>query len=150
MKKVGAFALVLILSGCATATKQTPVVETERCDRAAAYERGKMDASGERAMDGNFIRSCGKEGRAGILQAYKEGYESIQKSQESDVAKKVISDELQTRQAAPTTWVCEIEANSKVFTGMGATRVEASNSAKTVCGNYFDASLCQASECKRE
>ena len=46
-------------------------------------------------------------------------------------------------------WVCEVEASSKIFTGVGVTKDEALGSAKANCGAHFQASYCTKADCKQ-
>lgn len=50
--------------------------------------------------------------------------------------------------APPPAWVCEVESSSKVFTGVGSTRDEASVQARGSCSSHFQARSCAKAECK--
>jgi hypothetical protein len=45
-------------------------------------------------------------------------------------------------------WVCEVEASSKIFTGVGSSRDEAFRSARDTCAFHFQTSYCTRAECK--
>ncbi len=53
------------------------------------------------------------------------------------------------RELAAQAWVCEVEANSKIFTGVGASQQAAVHSAQSTCGSHFQASYCHHAECRQ-
>jgi hypothetical protein len=129
------------------------------CARDQSYARGAREASQGRALDLGFSHSCSPASRVDAIAAYRDGYDSVKPHPAEETA----SAELATGENAPasveasavlrgpaaTAWVCEVEANSKIFTGVGATRDEALGSAKSTCGSHFQASYCNKSDCKQ-
>jgi hypothetical protein len=119
-----AFALVLLMVGCATVNK------SNTCDEKASFARGAKDAEAGAA----FLPLCKGDGE----RAYREGYESRRKRRPSTAS---------GRLPIFPAWVCEVEAESKVFTGVGASVEEARRSARDTCSTHFQASNCQQAEC---
>lgn len=121
-----AFALALLLVSCATAEKKN------HCEEKASYARGVKDAESGAA----FMPVCKGEAE----NAYREGFESKRKRRPAAFARKMPQ--------APG-WVCEVEASTKVFTGVGASAEEATLSAQASCGTHFQSSSCTQTECTR-
>jgi len=152
----------VLLSSCA-GTRQAILVD---CDRDTSLTRGIKDgASGHKARFG-FTRSCTPETRAIAVASYTEGFEASRPRRAhaakelEEVAPESEAEEVGTLDPtvpvpstvrAPSTvaWECEIEANSKVFTGSGITRDEALGSARATCGSHFQAQYCTKSDCKQ-
>lgn len=120
-----ALALPLILVGCATVKKPNT------CDEKASFAQGQKDAQSGYA----FSSAC--DGAA--ERAYRAGFESRKKRKPSSVA----------RMPVFPAWVCEVEASTKIFTGVGASAEEASRAAQKNCSTHFQASSCQQTECSR-
>ncbi|MGZ3650350.1 MAG: hypothetical protein ACXVB9_21455 [Bdellovibrionota bacterium] len=151
----------VLLSSCA-ASRHVVLVE---CDRGTSLTRGIQDgASGHKARFG-FTHSCTPETRALAVSAYTEGFEASRPRRAHIVKEEEVTPEAEAEEVgtldpavpvpstvrAPSTvqWECEIEANSKVFTGSGITRDEALGSARATCGSHYQAQYCTKSDCKQ-
>jgi hypothetical protein len=165
-------ACALLVSGCA-ATHPSALVD---CPRDPALARGVRDgASGHRASTG-FLHFCTPESRAAALSAYREGFaqshpkvkkaslapadaNAKEDAEDSDDETAGVAADPATAPALPLTppvrepsaisWVCEVEANSRVFTGVGQSQDEAVRSARETCGSHFQASYCTKADCKQ-
>jgi hypothetical protein len=152
-----------VLSGCAAFHPTTL-----ECSRETARERGLKDGASGRRADSSFLKTCNADSRAPALGAYREGFEttrpkhkaSREESDEEDDAVETLSVKpvavpsalpapRPVREPSALSWVCEVEANSKVFTGVGGTREEALGSARSTCGSHFQASYCTKADCKQ-
>lgn len=132
-------ALTLVFSGCASVRP-----EPDYCQAKESYDRGARDAAQGLPANPDFIRFC-KDTQLGTLESYHNGYESQRRiapvAPPAPLARPVL--------ARKNTWVCEVEASRKVFTGVGASQDEALRSAKDTCGSHFQASYCTQTECKQ-
>lgn len=128
------------------------VVVLQECSREAGVARGARDGKAGRNADLSFLQNCSPENQSVASVAYREAFDAAKARRN-----KVESNELGSaamaapvgREPAGQRWVCEVEANSKVFTGTGISRDEALGSAKSTCVSHFQASNCTQSECKQ-
>ncbi|HEY8279459.1 MAG TPA: hypothetical protein VIH99_07550 [Bdellovibrionota bacterium] len=97
------------------------------------------------------MKYCTPSTRAPAIAAYHEGFESGRSRREKEKAEVGEGPHTDARERKPATlpWVCEVEASSKVFTGVGNTRDQALGSAMENCGSHFQASYCAEAECKQ-
>lgn len=131
---------VIVISGCAvqpTSVSSIPAI----CDEAKSLQRGKREAEAGQLPSLAAFKSCPAKEREAYHRAYKKGYESVKGNSEALSVEKISLN-------APSSWVCEIEANSKVFTGVGYSQEEAMQSAKKTCGAHMQSSSCGATECR--
>lgn len=121
-----AFALAVLLASCATVKK------TNQCDEKVSYARGAKDAESGAA----FAPLCKGEAES----AYREGFESRRKRRPASLTR---------RMPIVAGWVCEVEASSKIFTGVGSSAEEASRSAQATCSTHSQSDSCSQTECSR-
>ncbi len=147
------FALLLgfALYSCAG---QKPILGSD-CNREMGQARGVRDAKQGRDPDLSFLQSCQDEARSVAFTAYRESFESTKAKMEKE-AKAVLPapglkppSVLPGRDPAGDAWVCEVEANSKVFTGTGLSQEEALGLARSTCVSHFQASHCTEASCKK-
>lgn len=152
---VGAFCVIL-LSSCAL-TRQSSL---PRCSRDASFSRGAKDGVSGHNFEQAFLRSCSPESRGAARLAYREGFGASHVREEGkiklekievtgEILPEIFSISSPLPESASIAWVCEVEANSKIFTGVGGTRDEALGSARSTCGSHFRASYCQKSDCRQ-
>lgn len=138
----------LLLTSCAiTRPKDNP-----ECAESASFEKGASDAATGKAKEFYFPRVCPEDIHADLLQAYRDGYEAERTKHPVLEARTLASTRVADGYAMPiakSTWVCEVEASEKVFTGMGASKAEAAEAAHTTCSSHFQASYCGKTECKQ-
>lgn len=140
------------LNSCA----KKPMLQDD-CNRETGQARGLKDGRAARGPDLSFLQGCTDEARASSLAAYRESYEAARaKKVKGDEGEEVESAQplkppaiLPGREPAAESWVCEVEANSKVFTGTGLSREEALGLARGTCSSHFQASYCTESSCKK-
>jgi hypothetical protein len=154
-----AIGVSVLLSGCASFTHSTLV----DCTREAALSRGAKDGAAGRKIHLQFTRACTSATRELAAAAYREGFESSRPKRKPGLTalKEIAEDEeladsesllpLPSPMRAPSaiSWVCEVEASSKVFTGVGITQTQALGSARANCGSHFQASYCTKSDCRQ-
>lgn len=144
--------LGLALYSCAA---QKPLSSSE-CTREYGQARGVKDGKSSRQPDLSFLQGCNDESRATALAAYRDSFEISKakrdkEEEESPEAKALKPPSiLPARDPAGETWVCEVEASSKVFTGTGLSREEALGLARSTCVSHFQASYCTESSCKKD
>lgn len=123
------------------------------CSREAGLSRGARDAKAGRASDTGFLENCLPENRAAGIAAYREAFEAAAKTkrvkEDAESAITTAASLPPSRKPAAQSWVCEVEANSKIFTGSGASKAEALGAAKSTCVSHFQPSYCNESECKQ-
>ena len=157
--------VIALLSGCAGTMHSTHV----ECTREAALSRGLKDGAAGHKTHLEFARACTSATRELAVAAYHEGFESsrpkrkpgLSAAKDNTGADDLASDsdsedapallQLPSPVRAPSaiSWVCEVEASSKVFTGVGGTQGEALGSARANCGSHFQASYCTKSDCRQ-
>lgn len=148
----------LFLAGCAN---NRPIA-VEKCNRENSFTLGMRDGTSGRTPSYVFLNDCPPASRSSALSAYQEGFNAGR----SRVKALKISPEQErfeenganlrvgplpaepVRQPSNLSWVCEVEANSKIFTGVGLSREEALGSARATCGSHFEASYCEKADCK--
>jgi hypothetical protein len=126
-----------ILVSCASAPVR--VSSSDGCDSKKSYTKGKKDAEQGLLPSIAAYRACGSEQRNLAIRAYKRGYEALSENGALE--------ETETQEI--TAWVCEIEANAKVFTGVGISQEEAIQSAKKTCDSHMQSSSCGTTECRK-
>jgi len=146
MRTVGWLGLFLVLASCAT----TRPAEPDFCQPQISFTKGKQDAQAGIPASAAFTRLCSPKSSPLALLRYREGYEQarLAKRQKSLANLELLSREVEPL-PEPTTWVCEVEAAAKVFTGVGGSLEEATRSAKDTCGAHFQSSSCTQTECKQ-
>lgn len=117
------------------------------CAEAHAFQRGVSDATTGGAL--GLVESCPESDRARLQKSYRAGYESIQAHRLAE-RRAIAAVERTTTETAKPTWVCEVEASQKIFTGVGQSHDEAMRSARSNCGAHFQASSCQQAECSKK
>lgn len=146
-----AFALCATLYSCA----KKPQLQAE-CSAEQGRSRALKDVRSSRGPDLSFLQGCTDEARSAALSAYRESFETAKARKGKGEAE--VEDEatalkapsiLPAREPAAEAWVCEIEANAKIFTGTGISRDEALMLAQKTCGSHFTASYCTESNCKK-
>jgi hypothetical protein len=162
VKKLGTWMVwAFLATGCAT----SPTIPLVDCARDAALARGVKDGAGGRKASLSFLQTCTAETRVSAKAAYREGYASARPKKKEAAIEPIeeIEDDgadVATDTPAPpvtpvrepsaaVSWVCEIEANSRVFTGAGLSRDEALGAARATCGSHFQASYCTKADCKQ-
>jgi hypothetical protein len=152
-----AIGISVLLSGCAGITHST----LADCTREVALSRGMKDGAAGRKTYLQFTRSCTPATRDLAVAAYREGFELSRPKRKAGVTaqKEEVEDEEQAeselllpspvRAPSAISWVCEVEASSKVFTGVGVTQTQALGSARAHCGSHFQASYCTKSDCRQ-
>lgn len=140
----------LVVSGCARMRANSTT-----CTRDAAYMQGTRDASAGSSKEDEFQISCTVSTKDIARKAYREGFNATRakhraknKTSEFD-AEEALLDLPETRTPAGEEWICEVEASSKIFTGMGGNRDEALKSARSSCGSHLQASSCEKADCKK-
>jgi hypothetical protein len=159
MRLIWVGALCAVLFSCALQNQ----AELHECPRDSYFSRGAKDASLGRPLDLSFSPSCTSGSRVDAIAAYRDGFASqhpvLVMADQSEAAPAVpvgpapAMDEAESppalRAPASPSWVCEVESNSKIFTGVGATREEALGSARATCGSHFQAAYCSKADCKQ-
>lgn len=164
-----AICVVVLLTSCAGARHSVQI----ECTREAALARGQADGAAGHKSHLSFTHSCTPETRELAVAAYKEGFQSARPKrkaalsaarEEADTAEVAeLEDENSDTQLAleplpspaaarspsALSWVCEVEASSKIFTGVGGTQTEALGSARANCGSHFQSSYCTKSDCRQ-
>lgn len=148
---IGALSVVL-LTGCAITRHSA----TNPCSREGSLARGQKDAAMGRSQETVFLKTCSQELRPSAQAAYREGFEAARAKRALSGKDEEMLTEIDgipvldsSRAPASPSWVCEVEANSKVFTGVGVSREEATGSAKASCGSHMQASYCEKADCKQ-
>ncbi len=144
---------LIFFSACAGLRQSTAI----DCSREASQSRGVKDGASGHGPQLSFLHSCSIESRSSAQFAYREGFEEGRAQREpefekieSEIAFPLTNlDPSPVRKPAADSWVCEVEAQSKVFTGIGGTRDEALVSARSNCGSHFQASSCNKADCKQ-
>ncbi|MGE3262126.1 MAG: hypothetical protein AB7K68_10130 [Bacteriovoracia bacterium] len=135
----------LALVGCATNRPK----ENSDCTRRVAFQKGVNDATIGRTRE--VAKACRAEVRAGLLQSYHEGFESVRSRRlgqgRGPTGRIRVVSSLPSALNNPT-WVCEVEAAEKIFTGVGTSQEEASTAAHSTCSSHLQASYCRKTECK--
>ena len=161
-----------LLASCAAMRPST----LQNCSREAALAHGVKEGASSHKADLSFLPSCSPESRGAALAAYREGFKSgrssrIREKREPSAQETAEEGEEQSsgeaeapldaatmaglllpgslKEVAAVSWVCEVEAESKVFTGVGVTRDEALGSARATCGSHIQASNCTKADCKQ-
>jgi hypothetical protein len=151
MRKIW-IAVVLACSACATVPPPPAPVVSAACGKDASRRRGADDAAEGRGRDSAYLRLCPPTERDAFLRAYREGFEAAKKlkHREVEVARpEVLTTPAIARLPASPTWACEVEAASRVFTGVGMSEGEAAVAAKDACGAHFQTSSCGQTDCKK-
>ena len=150
-----AFALCAVLFSCA----KKPLLQAD-CSAEQGRSRALKDVRSARGPDLSFLQGCSDESRNAALSAYRDSFEAAKARKgkgepeadaEADTELEALKapSVLPAREPATEAWVCEIEANSKIFTGTGISRDEALMLAKKTCGSHFTSSYCTESNCKK-
>jgi hypothetical protein len=146
----------LILLPTALFSCASKPVQNMECSIELARKFALRDARNGERLDLSFLQGCSAETRSAALEAYKESYEASKRKRAKEKSAQSVGDEslsapsiVPIREPEQESWVCEIEANAKIFTGTGLSRDEALSLAKKTCGSYFAASSCTESNCKK-
>jgi hypothetical protein len=139
MKLLPLCAIIFSVFFASCATAPVRVSQSENCDAKKSYAKGKKDADMGMLPSTFLFRSCDSEQRKLALKAYKRGYEARSETPALE--------EPENREE--NAWVCEIEANAKVFTGVGISQEEAIQSARKTCGSHMQSSSCGSTECRK-
>jgi len=146
MRKIGVVALVFALSSCATVRQPQAI----SCDGKQSYQEGFSDGERSQSLRRDFGEHCTAESKPLAVKRYREGFAEGRgklKPEPAQVTKERPNRVIQT--IPSDAWICEVEASSKIFTGVGHSLAEARISAQNSCGAHFRASSCQQSECKQ-
>lgn len=140
-------ALSLVITGCAG--QRAPSLG--ECSPMLASVRGRDDGAAGRNREASFLHACRPESRPGARAAYRDAWETARAEREVESEDGDASPILATpaRSPAAASWVCEVEANAKIFTGVGESREEALVSARSTCGSHFRAAYCGQADCKQ-
>jgi hypothetical protein len=142
--RFGALGLVCAtLFSCVTA----PVAELPaHCDPQKAFRRGVEDGEANTTLDAKFFQSCPDDQLPVIKKRYRNGYvlgkARAKARQKNGKATKAAPNEAVAKESSAPSWVCEVEASSKVFTGVGQSEAEALKGAQDTCGAHFQAKEC--------
>jgi hypothetical protein len=153
MRFVWSLAVCLALYSCAAQKASSP---QQDCTREMGAARGAKDGKSGKVPDLSFLQACVEESRALSLSSYRDAFETAKAKRlkeeiekESAAAPTAVTFTPAGRQPAAQNWVCEVEANSKIFTGTGISKDEALGSAKSTCVSHFQPSNCTSVECKQ-
>lgn len=94
---------------------------------------------------------CGAESRNAVPGVSHQILDSapIHQAKDQEQKEENLDEGFPEREPATISWACELEANAKVFTGVGLSRDEALHSARSTCGSHFQASYCTGKvDCK--
>lgn len=149
MKKL-MVAAALCLSSCASTPHPAAKIVSAYCAKDVSRHRGLHDAEEGRSRDSSFLKLCPEGEREAYLRSYREGFEAGRRQRHREMARpEVLTTPAIARFPASPSWACEVEASSKVFTGVGISEGEAASAAKEACGVHFQATACGAVECKK-
>ncbi len=131
-----------------------PAAPSTDCSRELGQSRGIRDGKSGKSPEIAFFQTCSDDSRAAAVGAYRDAYETarIKRSKEDAEAFLVPAAATLTaagREPAAQSWVCEVEAGSKIFTGTGISKDEALGSAKATCVSHNHPSSCDSAECKQ-
>ncbi len=151
MRLVWSFAVCVALYSCAAQKASSP---QQDCTREMGAARGTKDGKAGKGPDLSFLQACVEESRAVSLSSYRDAFEAakskrVKEEKEEEAAPVAATLTPAGRQPAAQNWVCEVEANSKIFTGTGISKDEALGSAKSTCVSHFQPSNCTFAECKQ-
>ena len=145
MGRLWAIAALLAFSSCASLQKQIAA----DCLPESGFSRGAKDSEEGLPLNFGFAQTCPSGSRAEVMAAYRDGYNTQPESAKALEAVPGEATPSVLNPVKPSSWVCEVEANSKVFTGIGSTREEALGSARTNCGSHVQANYCTKADCKQ-
>jgi|GEM_PF-4468623 len=151
MRLLWSLAVCAALYSCAAQKGPSP---QQDCTREAGALRGAKDGKNGRNPDLSFLQSCVEESRHVSLSAYRDAYESAKNKRIKEEREELVAPMAGPllpvgRQPAMQSWVCEVEAGSKIFTGTGISKDEALGSAKSTCVSHYQPSNCTTAECRQ-
>lgn len=148
MKQIAWMLSALALVGCATSR----VKDSSECARRTAFQRGVSDATMEKLVTYAPPKSCQGDARAQLFLSYHEGFESVRARRLAQGRGPAGTLRVKDGYGVPSgkrSWVCEVEASQKIFTGEGLSRQEAVSAARNTCSSHFQSSYCRKAECKK-
>ncbi|RYZ93930.1 MAG: hypothetical protein EOP11_27120 [Proteobacteria bacterium] len=148
MKRLWCF-LGLALSACASVPAPPAAVLSNACGKEISRRRGADDGAHGRPRDMAFVRLCPMNVREAVAHGYREGFEGARRTRRLEIVRQELAAAPVVRLPASPTWACEVEAASKVFTGIGSSLSEAAGAAKDACGAHFQAHTCEQTECQQ-
>lgn len=151
MRVLWCLAVCVALYSCAAQKGASP---QQDCTRESGNQRGLKDGKNGRSPDLSFLQGCVEESRNVSLAAYRDAYETAKnkrlKEEHEELSAPMDAAMLPAgRQPATQSWVCEVEAGSKIFTGTGISKDEALGSAKSTCVSHYQPANCTAAECRQ-
>lgn len=148
MKKIVWF-LGLALTACATVPAPPAEVLSSACGKEISRRRGTDDGAHGRPRDMAFVNLCPAKLKSAVAHSYREGFEGAKRNRRQEIVRQELAAVPLVRLPASPTWACEVEAASKVFTGVGSSMGEAAGAAKDACGAHFQAHACAQTECSQ-
>lgn len=124
------------------------------CHRDFGYEQGVNDGRSGKPMNSSFAGACDPQTRQEVSQAYREGYESSRRGNnlDDDGGFRMRGGGFDIRLPGKPNhkkWVCEVEASGHTYSGFGASRGEAAQSARDKCETDNHAMHCSKIECEK-
>jgi hypothetical protein len=141
------WALGIFLTACVAAPQPVPEARVE-CTKKNARHRAQDDAFKSGAFDFAFLSLCPENSRDPLRAAYRDSFQRVRERGSAALTLEP-SISLRSPAASEPSWVCEVEGEHRVFTGVGVSRAEASSSARSTCGAHFSANACGPSDCSR-
>ena len=146
-KNYGRFGALVLATSLLFSCVTTPVAELPaQCDPQKAFRRGVEDGESKPTLDAKFFQTCPDEQLSVIKKRYRNGYvlgkARAKARQKPGKAAKTTPSEMMAKESSAPSWVCEVEASSKVFTGVGQSEAEALKGARDTCGAHFQAKEC--------
>ncbi|MCO5142228.1 MAG: hypothetical protein M9962_03960 [Oligoflexia bacterium] len=137
MRKNYLIAVVLFLQACATAHKPTT---NNTCTAETAYKKGlALNQNEDPEVVWNSF--CAGSNRKDAKEAYLRGLEERRKKMNSlgGVVRAVSSQKK---------WLCEVEGERKIFTGVADSQLEAMGVARQNCSKHFKSNACLDAGCQ--
>lgn len=146
-------ALVAVVTSCA----RHPSVgrdEYSLCENQKAFRLGVEDGEEGQQMRVTKLKDCGESAYPALAKRYRNGYElgkARAKAKREQTSTPVPMLEARKKDLdQPPSWICEVEASSKIFTGVGQSEGGALKEAQDNCGAHFQAKECsESSECRQ-
>ena len=153
---VSIFALLALMVSCARHPSVLQDRSTGICENQRAFRLGVEDGEEGQQRQLPLLKDCEESDRPALMKRYRNGFElggarakSKRKSSELPVPM-LESKSKKDMDQTPPSWICEVEASSKVFTGVGQSEVGALKAARDNCGAHFQAKECsEFSECRQ-
>jgi len=148
--------LVAFLASCARHPSVEKENDTSVCENQKAFRLGVEDGEEGKQMRDLRLKECGEVAFPALRKRYRNGYElgkaraRSKKEQSSGPIPMVETTKTKKNLDQAPSWICEVEASSKVFTGVGQSESAALKAAQDTCGAHFQAKECsEFSECRQ-